>query len=404
MSEQPLRIALVEGDRFQHLEEGIRRFEADSGVEVEVVRRRPLPEVLTSVEDGAPLHLLNAHSRYTADLSERLLPLEELLGADELAGFVPEALERCRFGGALYQVPLSVDARLLLYRSDIFDDERERRWFSEAAEGRELRVPQSWEALAATAQHFTRLGKMHGFAFPGSGPGVVALFAEILASAGGALVDDEGQPRLFTRAAEWSLTLMRDLCVKWSAVPEDTPECGEDEASSTFRLGRAAMIVDYSDTGRLLADPTFSSVAGWFGAAMVPGGPNGRRHARSGSPTLAIPRDCPDVPAALELLRALASAETQRAGAKYGALPTRTAIREEVRESLRPGTIAHLRFTLSEQTERIAVLEPPAVRGYLAAETALAAVLSEALAGELEVVTALERAQAAIAETLSVST
>jgi ABC-type glycerol-3-phosphate transport system substrate-binding protein len=161
------------------------------------------------------------------------------------------------------------------------------------------------------------------------------------------------------------------------------------------------MIVDYADTGRLLADPTFSSVAGWFGVAMVPGGPDGRRHAWSGSPTLAIPRDCPDVPAALELLREMTSAESQREAARHGALPARTAVREEVRDSLRPGTIAHLRFTLAEQTERIAVLEPPAVPGYLAAEGSLASILSQALAGEMEVVPALEQAQAAFTEALT---
>jgi multiple sugar transport system substrate-binding protein len=398
MNPQPLRVALIQSDRFPYLDDALLRFEQDTDATVELVRRQPLPELLAGGENQAPLHLLQAHSRYTADLAERLLPLDEVLSSEALTEFSSEALDRCRCEGRLYQLPLSVDARLLFFRSDVFDDERERRWFSEAADGRELRLPQGWGDLAAIAQHFTRLGKMHGFAFAGSGPGATALFAEILASAGGSLLDEDGRPHLFTRAAEWSLTLMRDLCLKWSAVPEDTPEFGEDQASASFRLGRAAMIVDYADTGRLLTDPTFSSVAGWFGTALIPGGPDGRRHAWSGSPTLAIPRDCPDVPTALELLRALTSAETQREAARHGALPTRTAVRDEVRDSLRPGTIAHLRFTLSEQTERIAALEPPSVRGYLAAETALASVLSQALAGELEVVPALEQAQAAFAE------
>jgi hypothetical protein len=43
------------------------------------------------------------------------------------------------------------------------------------------------------------------------------------------------------------------------------------------------------------------------------------------------------------------------------------------------------------------------VKGYLAAETALASVLSQALSGELEVIPALERAQAALIEALSPS-
>ena len=61
MNDPTLRLALVEGDRFQHLEDAVRRHEDNTGATVEVVRRQPLSELLTSVEDEAPLHLLNAH-------------------------------------------------------------------------------------------------------------------------------------------------------------------------------------------------------------------------------------------------------------------------------------------------------------------------------------------------------
>ena len=67
MSHSPIRIALVEGDRFQHLEVALRRHQESTETTVKVVRRQSLPEILTIVEDEAPLHLLNAHSRYTAD-------------------------------------------------------------------------------------------------------------------------------------------------------------------------------------------------------------------------------------------------------------------------------------------------------------------------------------------------
>jgi multiple sugar transport system substrate-binding protein len=394
MSENVLRAAVVDGEMYAPLYDRFGDFERETGRRVQVASQLPLPELMAhlqvALDSGASLDLVSAHSQYTAGLAPRLLPLDELLSADEIAEFDPESLELCRWDGRVYALPRSVETRLLYYRSDIFDDRRERQWFAEASGGRELRVPQSWDELAAVAQYFTRAGKMFGFAFPGRHTGLVATFAEIMTTVGGTFFDPDGRPRFYSRAGEWALALLRDLYGRWEAVPPETPQCHYDDISEMFRMGRVAMACDFTGTARLLCDPTFSAVAGWHSVALYPSGPEGRRAVWTGCPTFAIPASCADLPAAAELLRMLTSGESQLLEAKDGAIPSRTAARAEAKERLRSGTLGHLRFTLAEQALRLAPLHAPKLPQWAEIEERLWPLLQQAVEGHMEPADALE--------------
>ncbi|MGV3721151.1 MAG: extracellular solute-binding protein [Actinomycetota bacterium] len=399
MTTQPLRVALVDGDPYTPLYETLNTFSEQTGRPVEVAVREPLAELLprlhTELAAGIPYDLISGHSHYTAGLAPLLLPLDELISPGEIASFALLAAETCRWDGALLQLPRSVEARLLYYRSEIFDDRRERAWFAEASDGRELRVPQSWDELAAIAQYFTRSGKLFGFAFPGVGGGLVATFAEILTSLGGTFFDESGEPGFYSRAGEWSLTLLRDLYGRWEAVPPEILEYREEDVTEAFRMGRVAMACDTTGVARLLCDPTFSAVAGWHSVALLPGGTGGRRASWAGCPTLAIPRTSAEPAAAVELLRFLTSAESQKLEAKHGAIPSRTAAYASVREDLRPGTLGHLRFTLAEQTLRLGLLAPPRLPDWWEIEQRLWPLLQEAVSGDREPEEALRLAREA---------
>lgn len=402
MSDETLRVALVDGDPYTPLYERLQRFSERTGRAVEVAIQEPLPELLsrlrTELTDGVPYHLISGHSHYTASFAPHLLPLDELLPPAYVSDLEPEAAAPCRWDGSLVQVPRSVETRLLYYRSDIFDDRREKAWFAEASDGRELRVPQSWDELAAIAQYFTRSGKMYGFAFPGSGPGLLGIFAEILTTVGGTFFDAEGKPGFYSRAGEWALTLLRDLLGRWEAVPPETPEFRDEDVSEAFRMGHVAMAADITSTARLLCDPTFSAVAGWHSVALLPGGPGGRRFVWSGCPTFAIPRACPDPAAAADLLQFLTDEESQLLEARHGALPSRTGFRDLVRVDLRLGTLSHLRFSLAEQALRLGALAPPAVPHWWELEQRLWPILQEAVVGDREPVEALALARDAALE------
>lgn len=401
-SETTLRVALVSGDRFTPLYDRLREFTNETGIRVEVTEKLPAEGLYARLKGGTVEHdLVSLHDRYVPALATRLLPLDELLSPEEISTFDQEALAGCRYEERLLALPRSVETRLLFYRTDIFDDRREQQWFAEASEGRELRVPTTWVDLAAVAQYFTRAGKMYGFAFAGQGPDLLALFLEILASAGGTGFDADGTPRFYSRAGEWALTLLRDLCLRWEAAPPETAEYTPEDVSEAFRMGRCAMVVDTPDTARLLGDPSFSAVAGWHSVASVPSGEGGKA-VWSGCPAFAIPASTRQREAALELLRFLTSAESQLREAKHGALPTRLDARDQARERARPGTLGHLRFSLAEQTLRSAPLRPPHIPAWGEMEAAIWPCLHAALTDEKEPAEALrlaaEASEAACAE------
>jgi len=397
MTHQPLRVALVDGDSYTPLYDSLRAFSEESGRPVEVVVREPLAELLprlrTELAAGLPYDLISGHSHYTGGLAPLVMPLDDLLAPEVVSDFAVMAAEMCRWDGALVQLPRSVETRLLYYRSDIFDDRREREWFAEASEGRELRVPQSWEELAAIAQYFTRSGKMFGFVFPGGGTGLVATFAEILTSVGGTFFDEAGQPGFYSRAGEWSLTLLRDLHRRWEAVPPEILEYRDEDVTEAFRMGRVAMACDTTGVARLLCDTTFSAVAGWHSVALLPGGSGGRRASWTGCPTFAIPRTCSDPETAAELLRYLTSDESQKLESRHGAIPSRMDTYASVREDLRSGSLGHLRFTLAEQTLRLGLLTPPRLSDWWEMEQRLWPILQEAIAGDREPEEALRLAR-----------
>jgi multiple sugar transport system substrate-binding protein len=402
---EPIRLALVAGEMYSPLYAQLEQWASTHDHRIEIATRLPFPELMAHLrltrEHGDVYSLVSCHSQYTASMAERFLPLDDLIPADELADFAGPSLEMCRWQGRLYQLPRSVETRLLYYRTDVFEDSREQQYFREATDGRELRVPQTWEELAAVAQYFTRAGKMYGWAFPGRHAGLVATFAEILTSMGGAFFTPEGRPGFYTRAGEWSLKLLRDLYGKWSAVPPETPEMDYEDVSEMFRGGRCAMVCDFPGIGSLLRDPSFSAVAGWHSAALIPAGTQGRRSAWTGCPTFAIPADCPNPENAVQVLLYLTGIEAQGFEASKGAIPSRRTAFQAAKEDLREGTLGHLRFTLAEQTLRIARLTPPAFPEYQQMEERIWPFLQSGFLGEREPAEALELAFRAAEEALS---
>jgi multiple sugar transport system substrate-binding protein len=160
------------------------------------------------------------------------------------------------------------------------------------------------------------------------------------------------------------------------------------------------MACDVPGTARLLHDPTYSAVAGWHSVALYPAGPDGRRASWTGCPTFAIPELCPDRSAAADLLLFLTGHESQMREGRDGAIPSRVSTYRQLKDGLREGTLGHLRFTVAEQTLRLAVLTPPKLPEYLRIEERLWPFLQQAITGDREVADALQAAASAV-DTLS---
>jgi multiple sugar transport system substrate-binding protein len=373
-----LRVLLVGGPMYDPLYTRLAEFEEREGLQVEKVIAPTHPDLNEQIQDefssgAASYDLISTHTKYAPSQSHWLTPLDEDLDDGELESFTPRTLELARIDGSLYGVPRNLDVKLLLYRTDLMEDQ-----------------PSSWEDLLETATRL-RSDNLYGFTFPGKESGLFGHFFELHAMAGGTMFDDEGPPvpHLDDEAGRWALGLLEDLYEK--AAPPETPEWHYDEVAACFREGEAAMSTDWPGGFYTYVDPDKSAVVDRFDVALYPEGRAGR-HIYSSSHTFAIPATVRDRPAALELLRFLTSRDSQAHEARLGTLPARSDSLQDARSEA--GPLAERRWNLLERAQEAALI-PPKHANYPAVEDAIWEGIRGGLLGNKSVEKALEDTEAA---------
>jgi multiple sugar transport system substrate-binding protein len=362
-----LRVLLVGGPMYDPLYGRLKEFEEGHGVGVEAVVASDHPDLNRRIEEElgsgeARYDLISTHTKYAPSQVQWLTPLDDDLDTSELEAFSARPLELARIDGTLYGLPRNLDVKLLLYRTDLLDDQ-----------------PSSWEDLRETAARL-RQGDLYGFAFPGKESGLFGHFFELHAMAGGVMFDNEGPPapRMDDEAGRWALGLLADLYE--NAAPKETPDWHYDEVAACFREGRAAMSTDWPGGFYTYVDPEGSAVADHFDVALYPEGSAGRQ-VYSSSHSFAIPKSVSDRPAAVELLRFLASRESQAFEARLGTLPARGDALRDARSEAEPGSLAERRWGLLERAQESALI-PPKHPNYPAVEDAIWRGLREVLVGK----------------------
>ena len=375
-----LRVLLVGGPMYDPLYGRLTEFEGEHGVKVEAVVAPTHPDLNEKIErefgsGEASYDLISTHTKYAPSQRQWLTPLDGDLSFPELEPFSERPLELARIDGTLYSIPRNLDVKLLLYRTDLMEDQ-----------------PSSWEDLRETAARL-RSGNLYGFAFPGKESGLFGHFFELHAMAGGEMFGEDGPPapRLDDEAGRWALGLLKDLYER--AAPKETPDWHYDEVAACFREGRAAMSTDWPGGFYTYVDPGKSEVAGRFDVALYPEGSAGR-YVYSSSHSFAIPTSVRDRPAAVELLRFLTSRESQAYEAKLGTLPARDDALEDARSEAAPGSLDERRWGLLERAQEDALV-PPKHPKYPAVEDAIWEGIREALLGNKDVGEALRDTQEA---------
>lgn len=381
-----LRVLFVGGPMYDPLYARLSEFERKTGRSVEVAGTLPHPELNARIAgefgDGtARYDLISTHSKYAPSQRQWLLPLDDLLDAEEPAGFHPRTLDLARINGALYGLPRNLDLKLLYYRKDFIEAAREREGYRTRT-GRELRVPQTWDELHAVATHFARGPDLYGFAFPGRESGLFGHFFELQAMAGGRLLTESMQPAFEDDAGRWALGLLVDL-YRRGAAPAETPDWHYDEVAACFRDGRAAMTTDWPGGFYTYAEPSLSQVSGTFDLALYPSGPRGR-HIYAGSHTFAIPVTVSDRAAALDLLRFLTDHDSQLLEARQGSLPARPSVLAQVKAESPAGSLQARRWALLDESSHAAHF-PPAHPRWPAIEEAIWQSARAAITGEMSV-------------------
>ncbi len=342
-------------------------FEEREGLKVETVVAPTHPDLNEQLEaefasGAAAYDLISTHTKYAPSQRQWLTPLDDDLDDGELEPFTPRTLELARIEGELYSLPRNLDVKLLLYRTDLMEDQ-----------------PSSWEDLLETASRL-RSDNLYGFTFPGKESGLFGHFFELHAMAGGRMFADEGPPapRLDDEPGRWALGLLRDLYER--TAPPETPDWHYDEVAACFREGKAAMSTDWPGGFYTYEDPEQSTVTGRYSVALYPEGRAGR-FVYSGSHTFAIPVTVRDRPAAVELLRFLTSRRSQAFEARLGTLPARSDSFGDARAEAEVGSLAERRWALLEQAQGAALI-PPKHPNYPDVEDAIWQGVREALLGK----------------------
>jgi multiple sugar transport system substrate-binding protein len=363
-----VKVALVGGPMYDPLYELIPHFERESGLAVEVVVRLPHPElnawVKEAFENGDPeIDLLSTHTKYAPSQADWLLPLDDIVPAEQLADLLPRPTHFSRIKGKLLQVPRNIDVRLLHYRRDLVGAE----------------APSTWESLAETASVLTS-DSVSGFLFQGRDSGLFGTFYELLVGAGGELFDDRLRAAFDSRAGIWATAFLADLHHVRRVTPRSLPEWHYDEISAEFRAGRAAMVCDWPGSYHLYRDTSTCSVSDRIALALLPAGPSGPRSAYAGCHSFAVPRTSRNPDGGVALLRYLTSGDAQFGEALQGAIPCRASALSRIQEASVKDSVESTRWRLLAESQRTMIM-PPRFATYPLCEDAIWRAVQRAMIG-----------------------
>lgn len=176
----------------------------------------------------------------TPYLSKRPIP-------DWPQGWASSIVEPLYFEERLYTLPWHDGPECLIYRSDLFEDAREREAFRDRF-GYDLKPPATWEQFADISHFFTRPAKnLHGTVFAAFPDGHNTLydFALQLWSRGGEFEDTDGNAVLDTPEAATALDFYRNTIFDASQCYPGAKDLDSTRSGDVFLSGAVSMMVNW---------------------------------------------------------------------------------------------------------------------------------------------------------------
>jgi len=381
------------GENYHTLYSKIEKFEEEKkDIKVKIVDKLFYPDIYSRLEKDIKegkddYDVLSAHTSFVGSHSKYYLPLKDYFTNSELKDFIPKLIEASKFEGELVEIPRHVDVRILFYRKDLFENEKEK---FKTIYGYDLKPPEDWNQLKDIAEFFTRPPDLYGFAFVGKRHPLVGTFMEMLAMWGGRLIDDKGNPAFNSKEGEEALQFMVDLYRKWKVTPPETPDFMYEDVSKAFREGKVAMVFDWPGVLGSLREK--SKVIGKYSFAPYPKGPSGKRYVYGGAHAFAVYKKSRYVEEAVSLIKFLTSQESQYFEyIKEGFLPTRISVWDKIQEEAKKDELEYLRLGILRKTIEENYL-PVKVKDWVNFYENLWPELNKALKGEKKVKEALNDA------------
>jgi trehalose/maltose transport system substrate-binding protein len=173
------------------------------------------------------IDIINMDTIWTPEFAEAgwLRKLTSAEKADAIDDVLPGPRKSVEWNGDVYAVPLNTNAQLLWYRKDLVP-----------------KPPETWDEMIAMAKKIPApegLIQEQGNRYEG----YVVWFNNLVASAGGTIVDDEGKPTL-DEAAVKAAQIIKDVATSGRADPALSTN-QEDQSRLAFEAGRGAFMLNW---------------------------------------------------------------------------------------------------------------------------------------------------------------
>lgn len=267
------------------------QYEQETGVKVEVqlVGRDAIHEKMATLfaAQDASFDIFNIDYSWIPEFGGggHLLPLDDLLSAEDRADFFPTALQVGTWDGTLYGLPQTIHPHVLWYRADLYSDPQMMADY-EAATGSELAPPTTMDEWLKQAEFFN--GKtfedqtIYGWAAQAAkGFGNVHTWLSFLYTYGGAALNEDfsksnlSSPEAIAATEQWAKMMQ--------FMPPGSSGFTYDDVTTSAQQGTVATALQWSWGAFAVDDPAASKTVGDWEFVEVPAAEAGG----SGKPHLA---------------------------------------------------------------------------------------------------------------------
>ncbi|MFB9236959.1 extracellular solute-binding protein [Plantactinospora siamensis] len=205
-------------------------------------------------------------------LAPKLAALDALFTPEVRADLFPALVKEPQVSGKFIGMPVWTNSEILLYRTDLFGDAKEKAAFQKRY-GYPLAPPTNWQQFTDVAQFFTRPGqKLYGTDVKG-GVETEWLAHVLQAGSPGVVLDDSGAVIIDNAQHLAALTFYADLNNKHKVAPAGAAQTDWNAAQNLFNQGQTAMTRFWAHAYRQI--PKDAKVAGKVGTAPMIGGTAG---------------------------------------------------------------------------------------------------------------------------------
>ena len=260
--------------------------------------------------------------------------------------------------GKLYGLPWLGAVYMLYYRRDLLA-------------AKHIAVPKTWDEYAAAAQKL-KSGNVAGSTLIGKRDDPLVDEFWSIAWSYGAQIYSGSKAAMNTPSALKALTVWKRI---YKSAPRDALSADWPAAAATFSQGKAAMMLNFSDTSTTLLGPD-STVADTVGFAALPSGPTGKRTPNLGGWAIGVNSASKHQTEAFDFLAWATASQQQKTGLASGGSATRASVLAD------PGLQKRYPYFSAALSNYKQSVPFPQASNWVAWEAAMAPPLSEALGGQ----------------------